>query len=180
MQMVARPVQVHGSSGPIPPTQPSGAFMNAVICQLPWSTALPRPACTGRCETSASTACHCMLSNHLSSQEVPYIAMGIAAWLLTKYINVDVSCILASLGWLYNILQSTNSSPQLIRHLGQHSDLITHHQLHPASCVQWSKAGCWQVDITTIDYHHYLPIFFDGIRETTDPIRFMAVKVCGW
>lgn len=28
-----------------------------------------------------------------------------------------------------------------------------------------------------LDYHHYLPIFFDGIRETTDPIRFMAVKV---
>lgn len=23
----------------------------------------------------------------------------------------------------------------------------------------------WKVDIATLDYHHYLPIFFDGIRE---------------
>ena len=34
-----------------------------------------------------------------------------------------------------------------------------------------------QVDIATLDYCHYLPIFFDGIRETTDPLRFMAIRV---
>ena len=28
-----------------------------------------------------------------------------------------------------------------------------------------------------LDYHHYLPIFFDGIRETQEPYRFLAVKV---
>lgn len=27
-----------------------------------------------------------------------------------------------------------------------------------------------------IDYHHYLPIFFDGIREKEEPYRFLAVK----
>lgn len=33
-----------------------------------------------------------------------------------------------------------------------------------------------QVDIEKLDYHHYLPIFFDGIRETEEPFRFLAVK----
>ena len=33
-----------------------------------------------------------------------------------------------------------------------------------------------QVDIDKLDYHHYLPIFFDGIRESQDPFRFLAVK----
>ncbi len=27
-----------------------------------------------------------------------------------------------------------------------------------------------------MDYHHYLPIFLDGIRETQEPYRFLAVK----
>jgi hypothetical protein len=34
----------------------------------------------------------------------------------------------------------------------------------------------WKVDIKKLDYHHYLPIFFDGIREKEDPYRFLAVK----
>lgn len=31
-----------------------------------------------------------------------------------------------------------------------------------------------QVDIDKLDYHHYLPIFFDGIREREEPYRFLA------
>jgi len=27
-----------------------------------------------------------------------------------------------------------------------------------------------------LDYHHYLPIFFEGIREKTDPYRFLSVQ----
>lgn len=34
----------------------------------------------------------------------------------------------------------------------------------------------WKVDIANLDYHHYLPIFFDGIREKMDPYRFLAVQ----
>ena len=34
----------------------------------------------------------------------------------------------------------------------------------------------WKSDIKTLDYHHYLPIFFDGIREKEEPYRFLAVK----
>eukprot|EP00928_Gymnodinium_smaydae_P034313 TRINITY_DN2434_c0_g2_i1.p1 TRINITY_DN2434_c0_g2~~TRINITY_DN2434_c0_g2_i1.p1 ORF type:complete len:323 (+),score=63.20 TRINITY_DN2434_c0_g2_i1:154-1122(+) len=34
----------------------------------------------------------------------------------------------------------------------------------------------WKVDIDKLDYHHYLPIFFDGLREKEDPYRFLAVE----
>jgi hypothetical protein len=32
------------------------------------------------------------------------------------------------------------------------------------------------VEIQQLDYHHYLPIFFEGIREKQDPYRFLAVQ----
>ena len=34
----------------------------------------------------------------------------------------------------------------------------------------------WKVGVEHLDYHHYLPIFFDGIREKTDPYRFLAIQ----
>jgi len=34
----------------------------------------------------------------------------------------------------------------------------------------------WKVDITNLDYHHYLPTFFEGIREKNDPYRFLAIQ----
>merc|ERR1712194_70659 len=34
----------------------------------------------------------------------------------------------------------------------------------------------WKVEIEKLDYHHYLPIFFDGLREREDPHRFLAVQ----
>lgn len=32
------------------------------------------------------------------------------------------------------------------------------------------------MDIEKLDYHHYLPIFFDGLREKEEPYRFLAVQ----
>ncbi|KAJ4458660.1 putative Parkin coregulated protein [Paratrimastix pyriformis] len=32
----------------------------------------------------------------------------------------------------------------------------------------------WKVDQEKLDYHHYLPIFFDGLREKQEPFRFLA------
>jgi len=32
----------------------------------------------------------------------------------------------------------------------------------------------WKVDITKLDFHHYLPIFFDGLREVEEPYAFLA------
>jgi len=34
----------------------------------------------------------------------------------------------------------------------------------------------WKVDVDKLDYHHYLPIFFDGIREKEEPYRFLSVQ----
>jgi hypothetical protein len=37
-----------------------------------------------------------------------------------------------------------------------------------------SKAE-WKISPEQLDYHHYLPIFFDGLREKLDPYRFLAI-----
>lgn len=34
----------------------------------------------------------------------------------------------------------------------------------------------WKVDVEKLDYHHYLPIFFDGLREKEEPYRFLSVE----
>jgi hypothetical protein len=33
----------------------------------------------------------------------------------------------------------------------------------------------WKVSAESLDYHHYLPIFFDGCREKFDPYRSFAI-----
>jgi len=47
----------------------------------------------------------------------------------------------------------------------------------PISVMHGSVGGkiTWKVDIKSLDYAHYLPIFFDGLREKEDPYRFLAV-----
>lgn len=37
-----------------------------------------------------------------------------------------------------------------------------------------SNRIAWKVDITKLDFHHYLPIFFDGLREVEQPYAFLA------
>lgn len=32
----------------------------------------------------------------------------------------------------------------------------------------------WKVNFDKLDYHHYLPIFFDGVREQQEPYKFLA------
>jgi len=32
----------------------------------------------------------------------------------------------------------------------------------------------WKVEIEKLDYHHYLPIFFDGLKEVEEPYKFLA------
>jgi len=36
----------------------------------------------------------------------------------------------------------------------------------------------WKVEVEKLDYHHYLPIFFDGLREKQEPYRFLATEGC--
>jgi hypothetical protein len=48
----------------------------------------------------------------------------------------------------------------------------------PIAIFHGSVGGkiAWKVDVEKLDYHHYLPIFFDGLRELEDPYRFLAVQ----
>lgn len=34
----------------------------------------------------------------------------------------------------------------------------------------------WKIEVHKLDYHHYLPIFMEGIREKQDPYRFLSVQ----
>ena len=34
----------------------------------------------------------------------------------------------------------------------------------------------WKVDVRKLDYHVYLPIFVDGLREVDDPYRFLSIQ----
>jgi hypothetical protein len=38
----------------------------------------------------------------------------------------------------------------------------------------------WKVEIEKLDFHHYLPIFFDGLREVEHPYQFLAREVGVW
>lgn len=48
----------------------------------------------------------------------------------------------------------------------------------PVSIFHGAVGGkvAWKVDIEKLDYHHYLPIFFDGMREKEEPYRFLAIQ----
>ncbi|EPY23265.1 hypothetical protein STCU_07791 [Strigomonas culicis] len=39
-----------------------------------------------------------------------------------------------------------------------------------------SRSLQWKVDVEKLDYHHYLPIFFDGLRELEEPYSFVALQ----
>lgn len=39
-----------------------------------------------------------------------------------------------------------------------------------------SRTLLWKVDVAKLDYHHYLPIFFDGLRELEQPYTFVAYQ----
>ena len=36
--------------------------------------------------------------------------------------------------------------------------------------------GLFQVPLENLDYHYYLPLLFDGLRETKHPYVFIAVN----
>ncbi|OQV13935.1 Parkin coregulated gene-like protein [Hypsibius exemplaris] len=40
-------------------------------------------------------------------------------------------------------------------------------------CAKGSRI-LWKIPLDKIDYHHYLPLFFEGLRETTHPYEFFA------
>lgn len=45
-------------------------------------------------------------------------------------------------------------------------------------CIQHGTSNRvgWKIDLESLDYVHFLPIFVDGLREKEDPYRFIAVQ----
>lgn len=41
-----------------------------------------------------------------------------------------------------------------------------------------SRSLLWRVNVNSLDYHYYLPIFFDGLRELEEPFCFVALQGC--
>jgi len=41
-------------------------------------------------------------------------------------------------------------------------------------CDGYGQKINWKVDIEDLDFHHYLPMFFDGLTETEQPYKFLA------
>lgn len=54
--------------------------------------------------------------------------------------------------------------------VGIDDDLVEERYVQISHAGTWNKIA-WKVDIDKLDYHHYLPIFFDGIREKEEPYR---------
>lgn len=46
----------------------------------------------------------------------------------------------------------------------------------PIALKHDTKGNCiaWKVEIEKLDYHHFLPLFFDGLCETVHPYEFFA------
>lgn len=45
----------------------------------------------------------------------------------------------------------------------------------PLVILQSARAKLqWKIEVPRLDYHHYLPVFFTGLRENEEPYRFIA------
>lgn len=45
--------------------------------------------------------------------------------------------------------------------------------------LNYTTAGgkiCWKIKPEELNFNHYLPVFFDGLREKQDPYRIIAVQ----
>ncbi|KAF5221056.1 parkin coregulated gene protein [Trypanosoma cruzi] len=61
------------------------------------------------------------------------------------------------------------------------TDFRTHYERGdlPLSIQQAAtRSLLWRVNVATLDYHFFLPIFFDGLRELEEPFRFVALQGC--
>nr|WBG54463.1 parkin coregulated-like protein [Austinograea rodriguezensis] len=61
------------------------------------------------------------------------------------------------------------SPPTTFRRMYERGDVpVTLHHDHHGHALRW------KVDVEKLDYHHYLPLFFDGLRETIHPYDFFS------
>ncbi|KAL6106031.1 pacrg [Pungitius sinensis] len=43
-------------------------------------------------------------------------------------------------------------------------------------CREGGRSVQWKVELDMLDYHHFLPLFFDGLAESIAPYNFIAVQ----
>ena len=72
-----------------------------------------------------------------------------------------------------NVFKPRKATPSEFRRFYERGDL-------PVKILHSFSGGMnqitWSVEVDKLDYHHYLPIFFDGIRETEEPYRTLAIR----
>lgn len=68
-----------------------------------------------------------------------------------------------------NAFRSKSSAPTNFRKFYERGDF-------PVALEHDTKGNkiAWKVEIDKLDYHHYLPLFFDGLCETEHPYEFLA------
>lgn len=67
------------------------------------------------------------------------------------------------------VFRKRKPEPTLFRTFYERGDLplVVEHHAHKNKLA-------WQTNIQKLDFQHYLPIFFDGLRETEHPYAFIA------
>ncbi|XP_077946153.1 parkin coregulated gene protein isoform X2 [Gasterosteus aculeatus] len=63
------------------------------------------------------------------------------------------------------------SKPTNFRKLYESRDIPIQMEYHPRG-----NTIRWKVEFEKLDYHHYLPLFFEGLSETVAPYNFYACK----
>lgn len=95
--------------------------------------------------------------------------------------KVDVTLAAAERRKAYSTEGKLASPPRagatLLRHNPPNTELRRYYERSdlPVVILQGARNKLqWKVDILRLDYHHYLPVFFSGLRENEEPYRFIA------
>lgn len=76
--------------------------------------------------------------------------------------------LLSAVSTMQALVKRPNPPNSELRRYYERSDL-------PINILQGARPKLqWKVEIAKLDYHHYLPVFFSGLREVEEPYRFIA------
>ena len=76
-----------------------------------------------------------------------------------------------------NRVGPVSSTPTKIRQLPPTDFRMFYDRGDLPVAIEHTSAGnkiIWKAEIDSLDYHHYLPIFVEGLRETQHPYAFLA------
>ena len=80
-------------------------------------------------------------------------------------------------------LSKPSSTPRKAKSIAAKTEISSFRKIYDTGafpvCVKYEARGNkikWKVDPATLDYHHYLPLFFSGLLETQDPYVFLVAQ----